>query len=224
MGFNPSDRQQQFGGTVGGPIQRSKTFLFAGYDQHIFHVPAVVQFENGQTVVVPQLGTYPTPGTTRSAIRRLGDSACDQTLVFASAAQLSTMGGTFPAKLLGDTGFVKLDRVLTPHQHLSARLSTSRYYGANNVFFDPGSPITNYAISGNGEEDVATESASLSLLSGITPRLTSHLRVQFSRDLEQSFPNTTACGRASTAGWRILGNRRYCRGRRGNTGCMWRRL
>jgi hypothetical protein len=34
-------------------------FLFAGYDQHIFHVPSVVQFENGQTVVVPQLGTYP---------------------------------------------------------------------------------------------------------------------------------------------------------------------
>jgi len=28
-------------------------------------------------------------------------------------------------------------------------------------------------------------------LSGISPRLTSHLRVQFSRDLEQQFPNTT---------------------------------
>ena len=34
-------------------------------------------------------------------------------------------------------------------------------------FFDPASPITNNAISGNGEEDVKTESASLSLLSGI---------------------------------------------------------
>ncbi len=99
--------------------------------------------------------------------------------------------GTFPAQSLGNTGFVKLDRVLTAHQYLTARLSTSRYYGTNNVFTDPGSPITNYSISANGEEEVKTESGSLSLVSAITPRLTSHLRVQFSRDLEQSFPNTT---------------------------------
>jgi hypothetical protein len=200
VGFNPSEQQHQFGGTVGGPIQRGKTFLFAGYDQHIFHVPAVVQFENGQTVVVPQLGTYPTPGDYEVCDPAIGGPACDRALVFAAAAQLSTMGGTFPAKMLGDTGFVKLDRVLTPHQFLSARLSTSRYYGTNNVFLDPGSPVTNYALSGNGEEDVATESASLSLLSGITPRLTSHLRVQFSRDRQQSFPNSTGT-RTSIYSW-----------------------
>src|ERR1700694_1725686 len=200
VGFNPSDRQQQFGGTFGGPIQRNKMFLFVGYDQHIFHVPSVVQFSNGQTVVVPQLGTNLKPLDYEICDPAIGGQACDQTLVFASAAQLSTMGGTFRAKLLGDTGFVKLDRVLTPHQHLSARLSTSRYYGTNNVFFDPASPITNSAVSGNGEEDVATESASLGLLSGISPRLTSHLRVQFSRDLQQSFSNTTAV-RTSIYGW-----------------------
>ncbi len=191
VGFNPSDQQHQFGATIGGPIQRNKTFLFAGYDQHIFHVPSVVEFENGSTVAVPQLGTYPSIGDYEICDPAIGGQACDQALVFASAAQLSTMGGTFHAKLLGNAGFVKLDRVLTPRQHLSARLSTSRYYGTNNVFFDPASPITNYAISGNGEENVKTESASLSLISSITPRLTSHLRAQFSRDLQQSFPNST---------------------------------
>ncbi len=191
VGFSPTDQQQQFGGTIGGPIQRNKTFFLASYDQHIFHVPAVVEFENGSTTVVPQLGTPSSPGDYEVCDPAIGGIACDQALVFASAAQLSTLGGTFHAKLLGDTGFVKLDRVLTPHQHLSARLNTSRYYGTNNVFFDPASPITNNAISGDGEEDVRTENASLSLLSSITPRATSHLRVQFSRDLEQSFPNTT---------------------------------
>jgi hypothetical protein len=200
VGFNPTDEQHQFGGTVGGPIQRSKTFLFAGYDQHIFHVPAEVQFLNGQTVVVPQLGVYPTPGDYEVCNPAIGGQACDEALVFASAAQLSTMGGAFHGKLLGDTGFLKLDRVLTRHQFLSARLSTSRSYGANNVSFDSGSPITNDAISANGEEDVATESALLSLVSGITPRLTSHLRLQFSRDLEQSFPNTTGT-RTSIYSW-----------------------
>jgi hypothetical protein len=190
VGFNPNDQQHQFGATVGGPIQRNKTFFFAGYDQHIFYVPAVVQFENGQTAVVPQLGAYPSIGDYEICNPAIGGIACDQALVLASAAQLSTIGGTFPANLLGNTGFVKLDRVLTPHQLLSMRLSTARSYGANNVFFNPGSPITNYAMSGNGEEDVATESASLSLSGSVTPRLTSHLRVQFSRDLEQSFPNS----------------------------------
>jgi hypothetical protein len=191
VGFNPSNQQHQFGGTIGGPIQRNKTFFLASYDQHIFHVPAVVEFENGSTVVVPQLGTYPSILDYEICDPAIGGMACDEALVKASAAQLSTMGGTFPAKLLGNTGFVKVDRVLTPHQYLSARLTTSRYYGTNNVFLDPASPVTNYAMSGNGEEDVKTESASLSLLSGITPRLTSHLRAQFSRDLQQSFPNTT---------------------------------
>jgi Carboxypeptidase regulatory-like domain/TonB dependent receptor len=191
VGFNPSNQQHQFGATLGGPIQRDKMFVLVSLDQHIFHVPTVVEFENGSTVAVPQLGTPSNPGDYEVCDPAVGGQACDQTLVFASAAQLSTMGGTFHAKLLGNAGFVKLDRVLTPRQHLSARLSTSRYYGANNVFFDPSSPITNYAISGNGQEQVRTESASLNLLSEITPRLTSHLRAQFSRDLQQSFPNST---------------------------------
>ena len=218
VGFNPSDVQHQFGGTIGGPIQRSKTFLFASYDQHIFDVPAVVQFLNGSTVVVPQLGAV-LPLDYEICDARAGGAACDQAIVpgcpppgsggppcvapaglAAAAAQLSANGGTKHASLLGETGSLKLDRVLTAHQYLSVRLSAARSYGTNNVSFDSGSPITNYAMSGNGEEDVATDSASLSLLGSMTPRLTSHLRVQFSRDLEQSFPNTTGV-RTSIYSW-----------------------
>jgi hypothetical protein len=218
MTFDPSNVQHQFGATLGGPIQRNKTFLFASYDQHIFDLPRVVQFENGSTVVAPQMGTYPTPGDYEVCDPRIGGSACDQAIVpgcppasaggppcvapagMTAAAWLSQNGGTFPAKLLGETGSLKLDRVLGPHQSLSARLSTARSYGMNNVSFDSGSPITNYAMSGNGEEDVATESASVSLSGSITPRLTSHLRAQFSRDLEQSFPNMTGT-RTSIYSW-----------------------
>jgi hypothetical protein len=192
VGFNPRDRQHQFGGTFGGPIERNKMFFFAGYDRHIFHVPAVVEFLNGSTTAVPQLGTLTNPGDYEICDPAIGGMACDEALVKSSATQLSTMGGTFHSKLLGDAGFLKLDRVLTSRELLSTRLSTSRYYGSNNVFFDPASPITNYAMSGNGEEAVWTESGSLSLLSSLTPRWTSHLRAQFSRDLQQSVPNSTA--------------------------------
>jgi len=184
VGFKPSDQQHQFGGTLGGPIRRNKAFFFAGYDQHIFRVPTVVEFSDGNTVVVPKKGSGPVdPGDYEDS---------DKDLVFAAAANLSTMGGTFRSNLLGDAAFIKLDYSLSPRNYLSSRVSTSRYYGLNNVFFDPASPITNYAMSANGEESVKTETASLSLLSALTTKFTSHLRVQFSRDLQQSFPNSTS--------------------------------
>ena len=191
VGFNPGGMQHQFGGTVGGPIQRNKTFFFAGYDQHIFHLPTVVEFDNGASTVAPQLGTLLTPGDYEVCDPHIGGSACDQTLVTGAATVLSQQGGTFPATMLGNTGFLKIDRVLSARNLLSARLSTSRYYGTNNVFLDPSSPVTNDAVSGNGQEQVRTESAALTLTSSLSPRWTSHLRAQFSRDLQQSFPNST---------------------------------
>jgi hypothetical protein len=176
IGGKPPNRQEQFGFTLGGPIKRNRAFFFAGFDQHIFHVPTVVQFANGATAVVPQSADY---------------EPTDQALVFAAAASLSSLGGQFRSALEGNAAFGKLDFVLTPRHHLSARLSTSRYYGENNVFFDPASPATTFAISENGEERVSTESALLSLTSALSPRLTSHLRLQFSRDLQNSDANSS---------------------------------
>jgi len=179
----PSDRQQQFGFTFGGPIRQNRAFFFAGFDQHIFHVPTVVRFDNGASKVVPQKGEEPL---------HHGDyEDSDKDLVFAAADQLSTLGGNHQSALLGNTGFLKADVSLSPRHYLSFRLNTSRYFGDNNVFFDPASPITSYAISDNGEEDVATESASLSLTSSLSWRLVSHLRAQFSRDLQESSSNST---------------------------------
>jgi hypothetical protein len=179
----PDDRQQQFGFTLGGPIQRNKIFFFTGFDQHIFHVPNMVRFLDGSSVLVPQKGTEPL---------HHGDyEDSDKTKVFAAAQQLTNMAGDFHSELLGNTSFFKLDTSLTPRHYLSARLSTSRYWGKNNVFFDPASPITTFATTENGEENVTTESGSLSLTSSLLPKLTSHLRAQFSRDLQQSFTNST---------------------------------
>ena len=49
----PEDRQQQFGFTLGGRLKRDRAFFFGGWDQHVFHVPTVVRFLNGQPVVTP---------------------------------------------------------------------------------------------------------------------------------------------------------------------------
>lgn len=183
LNFKPADQQQQFGFTLGGPIRHNKAFFFGGFDQHIFHVPSIVRFLDGSSRVVPQPGQGPLyPGDYE---------ASDMGLVFAAADRLSTLAGQFPSKMLGNAGFFKLDVALSPHQALSARVNTSRYRGENNVFLDPASPLTTFGMSDNGQEQVATETGSLSLTSSLSWRLVSHLRAQFSRDLQQSFSNSS---------------------------------
>jgi hypothetical protein len=81
--------------------------------------------------------------------------------------------------------------VLTQHNNLSFRVNTSRYYGHNNVFLDPASPLTNFGISANGEEDVSTESGALALTSNLSFRIVNRVHTQFSRDLQTSIANST---------------------------------
>jgi hypothetical protein len=182
LNIKPNDQQQQFGFTLGGPLRRNRVFFFTGYDQHFFHEPTVVRFVNGNASVIPQLGTGPfTPGDFE---------ADDQALVFASARQLSKQAGLYPSKLLGNAGFAKLDVNISQHDQLALRLNTSRYSGANNVFLDPSSPLTTYGISDNGIENVETETAAASLTSALSWRTVSHLRAQFSRDLQWSQTNS----------------------------------
>lgn len=169
------DKQHQFGFSVGGPLKPDKIFYFAGFDQHIFHVPTVVQFLNGQSTVVPGAKDF---------------EFNDQALVEASAAQLSLLGGQFRSELGGATGFAKFDFYLSPRHRLTSRVNVSRYYGANNVFSDPTSPISNFGVSGNGEEDVTTTTITNNLLSSIGSRWLSQARAQWSRDEQSSRANS----------------------------------
>jgi len=183
LNIKPKDQQQQFGFTLGGPLRRNRVFFFAGYDQHIFHEPTVVRFVNGRTSVIPQLGAGPfTPDDFE---------ADDQALVFATASQLSKQAGLYPTELLGNAGFAKLDVNISSHNQLALRLNTSRYSGSNNVFMDPSSPLTTYGISDNGTENVETETATASITSTLSLRTVSHLRAQFSRDLQWSKTNSS---------------------------------
>jgi len=68
--------------------------------------------------------------------------------------------------------------------------STLPATGDQTTYSSPASPVTYDSISDNGEETVSTDTGSVSLTSGLTTRLISHLRAQFSRDLRQSYTNT----------------------------------
>ena len=134
-GLDPHNRQQQMGGTIGGPIKRNKIFFFAGYDQHIFHNANVVEFLNGTAQLMPLAGTGPyTPGDFDST---------DQQLVCGSAQQLnSRWRENTSAAQIGFSSYGKLDINVTPRNQLALRVNTTRYWGTNNVFLDPASPVT----------------------------------------------------------------------------------
>jgi hypothetical protein len=171
----PEDRQHQFGATIGGPIRKNRAFFFAGWDQQILHMPTAVRFDSGAATIVPQPEDY---------------EQSDQSLVMVASSALNRMAGDFRSQLSGNAGFAKVDVVLSPTNLLSARVNTSKFYGDNNVFFDPSSPITHYAITENGEEDVSTLSAVVSLTTGFTRSITNSLKAQFSRDRQDSSPNS----------------------------------
>lgn len=171
----PNDRQQQFGGSIGGPIRKDRVFFYAGYDQDLLSVPSIVQFANGSSSIVPQPADY---------------DYKDQQLVVAAAQKLNKMGGTFPTTMRGNAGFAKFDFNLSPKHLAFLRLSTSMLTGANNVFFDPSSPITSYPVTANGTENVRTESVAASLISSWTTSLATNLRLQYSRDVQQSIANS----------------------------------
>jgi hypothetical protein len=180
--FKPQSRQQQGGTTLGGPIVKNKIFFFGGFDQHYFHVPNVVEFLDGSMQVQPQAGVGPySPGDYDGS---------DQALVFAAAEQLNSLAGAYPAAQIGNASYAKLDINISPRNQLALRYNASRYWGSNNVFLDPASPITYDSISDNGEETVSTDTGSLALTSGFSPRVISHFRAQFSRDLRQSYTNS----------------------------------
>lgn len=176
LAYKPADRQHQFGFTLGGRLARNRAYFYLGLDQHIFHVPTAVRFADGSAVLTPTPDDY---------------EVTDQTQVFAAAAQLSSdIGGDFRSKLLGNAALAKVEYTISPKHSLSARVSVSRFYGQNNVFFDPASPVTNRGISENGEERVSTESAAVTLTSALSLRAISTLRVQSSRDLQESVANS----------------------------------
>jgi hypothetical protein len=171
----PDDRQQQFGGTLGGPIRKDQAFFYAGFDENLLTVPSIMQFANGASTIVPQPADY---------------DYTDKQLVMAAAQRLNTMAGAYPTTMQGNAAFAKVDYTISQKHLAFVRLSTSRYTGTNNVFFDPSSQLTSYAESENGSEDVQTESLAAALVSAWTNNLATNLRAQFSRDAEESTANS----------------------------------
>src|SRR5262249_38150954 len=76
VGIKPDDVRHQFGGTVGGPIQKANLFYFLSYDQQRRNFPGLGIYSR------PDYLTTVTRGTLTGAPRNLTDAQINDTLSF----------------------------------------------------------------------------------------------------------------------------------------------
>jgi hypothetical protein len=160
--------QQQFGGSIGGPIKQDKAFYFGSYEQQRFRNPRQVFFDNIATFT-------PTPAT---------QPAFD----FYKALQV-------PFEQTNDAkaGLVRFDYNFSEAHRFNIRYSQSNNnaFNANatgNALF----PTTVSALSNNGTEKDRTYTVVGQLTDFFASNLVNELRAQYTREVRPRLANAQA--------------------------------
>jgi outer membrane receptor protein involved in Fe transport len=160
-------RIHQFGGSLGGPIQKDKAFFFLSYD--------------GQRRNIPNLIT-PLSVTLPASVINSTDPA-----VQAGLALVRGANGDYVLTRDQDVFLGKVDYQLDPKHRLSVRYNHQNFTGGNNESTGPTS-----AQEHTGNSLVHTRSVNASLSSVFSSRFYNELRAQWARDEEPGEANTNA--------------------------------
>jgi hypothetical protein len=156
--------RNQFGGTLGGPIIRDKTFLFLSYEGFFQTAPTV------STTRVP----------TAADIATVTDPISKALLAFYPAPDSSTLGGTLnyianvPSSDFDHTGLLRLDQVLGQKDHLTFRWIESR--GAD-VY------AGTLPLEGGNSDTPVQRSVLVNETHTFTPSILNEFRLGYSRNL-----------------------------------------
>lgn len=150
----------QFGGSVGGPIQTNKSFFFFNYDGQRSKIPNLV-FLN-----LPS--TLPSDAATQSAIQTL-----------------TPLAQSWNRALNQDTFLGKTDWQMGSNHRLSVRYNQQNFTGEG---FENGGPQNSFEHT--GASLVKTNTLSGNLSSVFTNRLFNEFRVQYLRDKEPGQANS----------------------------------
>lgn len=166
----PIHQQQQFGGSVGGPIIKDKLFYFMTYD--------------GSRKVNPISFTSsgPLPGVCAAAIPAATCAAAN--------AFITSNLGAFPRFQSQDIAFGKLDYSVTPKNQLSASFNFDNFRSPN--AYNTATTANNNSNSANGKAVFHERNFVANWSSTFSPTTINNLRFQWSRDLETTTANATA--------------------------------
>jgi len=164
-------QQQQFGGSVGGPIIKDKLFYFFTYDGFRRVQPLLYSSQ----ISTATLATYVCPTAVSS-------SQCD-----AAKAYINSLSGSAPRTLKQDIFFPRLDYQFNGNNHISAEFNFQNYRLPNG--YTTSTTATNSSASTNGRADFHERFFIANWESVLTPTMTNALRFQWGRDLEVTSAN-----------------------------------
>ncbi|HLH42472.1 MAG TPA: TonB-dependent receptor, partial [Bryobacteraceae bacterium] len=162
----PVHQQQQFGGSVGGPIVKDKLFFFLTYD--------------GSRKVNPILYTstfYNAPGKAMACPAPMSAQLCA-----AANAFLAAQTGGFPRFFNQDIGFGKLDYQLNSRNHIGSSLNLLDFKAPNS--YQPNVSYSNSSPTANGLNVTHERIFIANWDSTISNSMVNNLRFQWGRDLE----------------------------------------
>ena len=165
------ERQNDFGGTLGGPILKDKTFLFFSYEGLRLRQPSTQETvvpdlasRNVQTSaglsIRPYLNAYPVPNGAD-----LGNGLAQFTASYSDPSSLNAYS-------------VRLDQVVNSKATLFGRYN----YSPSNLDQRGGFPAPYAVLSTTGSESAAIHTLTLGLNQLITPRISNEVRANYSNN------------------------------------------
>ena len=166
----PVHQQQQFGGSVGGPIIKDKLFYFLTYDGSRKVFP-ITYTTSGGALLVP--ANCPSGATA---------AQCSAAFGF-----ITSLLGNFPRNGNQDVYFAKLDYQLNDKNRLSVNFNFQNWRSPNGIITSP--TRFNDSLTTNGNDLVHSRFLVADWNSTISSSLVNDFRFQWARDLEFESPN-----------------------------------
>jgi hypothetical protein len=168
----PAPTQQQWGGSVGGPLIKDKMFFFGAYEQQRVRQSRAVYFQS-----LRQLTTAQVNGLSANS-RRSYDNYLSLEQPFNQTNDAITFLGRF-------------DYQISSANRFNIRYNYSENEGLNaNATGDAPDPVTNRALSNNGTEKDNSHTVVGQLNSFFFTNLVNELRVQYSREQRPRIANS----------------------------------
>jgi len=166
----PIHQQQQFGGSVGGPIVKDRLFYFLTYDGS----------RKVNPIAYTSSGTYP-----QACLAAIPAATC-------AAANAYIVGnlGAFPRFQNQDIAFGKLDYSINDKNRISGSFNFDNFRSPNSYITS--TTANNSSNSANGRSVFHERNAVANWSSILNPTTINNLRFQWSRDLEMIAANATA--------------------------------
>ncbi len=177
----PQERQNDFGGTLGGPIDKNKMFFFFSYEGLRLRLPQVAESlvpdlsarQNAVQAMQPFLNAFPLPN---------GPAGTDN-----STTQIAQFNASFSNSATLDAYSVRVDRKFTDKVNFFGRYnyspSESAQRGVNNATLNSVTPSR-----------ITLHTGTLGLTWALFPSIVNDVRFNYSRTDSKSFTYTDALG------------------------------